>query len=78
MPVRTNRFWRGSKAVMQRPAKPFRPVRLRSAPPNQKALIRQGFFFFRDGFYAFSSMIVARHNPVLSPLNHYDRSTFPY
>ena len=25
--------WRDSKAVMPRPAKPFRPVRLRLAPP---------------------------------------------
>jgi hypothetical protein len=26
--------WRDSKAVMPRPAKPFRPVRLRLAPPS--------------------------------------------
>jgi hypothetical protein len=38
---------RDSKAVMQRPAKPFRPVRLRLAPPGfkRKALTRQGFSF---------------------------------
>jgi hypothetical protein len=28
------RVWRDSKAVMPRPAKPFRPVRLRLAPPS--------------------------------------------
>lgn len=44
--VRKTRSRRDSKAVMQRPAKPFRPVRLRLAPPDkEKALIRQGFFF---------------------------------
>ena len=50
--IRTVRFWRDSKAVMQRPAKPFRPVRLRLAPPSskEKALRNQGFFFFRPVF----------------------------
>ena len=36
--------WRGSKAVMQWPAKPSRAVRLRPAPPNTLKK-RQGAFF---------------------------------
>ena len=43
------RLRRDSKAVMQRPAKPFRPVRLRLAPPAviKKAPTCRGFFFWR-------------------------------
>jgi hypothetical protein len=45
---------------MQRPAKPFRPVRLRLAPPGskEKALTCQGFFFVR-GVVAASSISFA-------------------
>jgi hypothetical protein len=46
--LRSTRFWRDSKAVMQRPAKPFRPVRLRLAPPGfkEKAPTLSGLFLF--------------------------------
>jgi hypothetical protein len=42
------RLRRDSKAVMQRPAKPFRPVRLRLAPPEvkKKSPDLSGLFFF--------------------------------
>lgn len=32
-------YWRDSKAVMQRPAKPFSPVRLRVAPPKYLSFV---------------------------------------
>ena len=41
-----NLNWLGSKAVMQGPAKPYRPVRLRSQPPITKKLDLFELFLF--------------------------------
>ena len=39
-------LWRGSKEVMQRPAKPFRRVRFPSSPPDEKnSPLSSGLFF---------------------------------
>ena len=47
-------LWRGSKEVMQRPAKPFRRVRFPSSPPDEKnSPLSSGLFFcarFRPTF----------------------------
>ena len=48
--------WLGSKAVMQGPAKPYRPVRLRSQPPiTKKARINRAFLFT---FFKFLKFII--------------------
>lgn len=51
---------RDSKAVMQRPAKPFRPVRLRLAPPVvdvKKSPDLSGLFFFGHHFDYWTSLL---------------------
>ena len=43
-------IWRYSQAVRHGPAKPPSPVRFRVAPPKEKALLLQCFFFWNDAF----------------------------
>jgi hypothetical protein len=58
-------LWRGSKEVMQRPAKPFRRVRFPSSPPESKKIahLRVGYFFAAT---AVVNRIAARSNASYS------------
>jgi hypothetical protein len=61
------RLRRDSKAVMQRPAKPFRPVRLRLAPPAVKEEKPRfvGAFLLSASIFASDSIIEMRFSIVV-------------
>ena len=62
-------YWRGSKAVMQRPAKPSRRVRLPSSPPEHRKNRPRGDFFV-SGSLASSSSARAQAMRPLHPNAH--------
>ena len=58
--------WLGSKAVMQGPAKPYRPVRLRSQPPITKKSSNKSSFFLFIFFNSLNSLLALFKNKRLT------------